>query len=143
MGKKELFGSPLNSGSLNLDCKIKLIVSDEEFGRSAFTERDYPDLTFELVSVGASDPVTSEQVGDAELLVVELDCEAPASMRRLTALRSQYGNLPLIVAMRAGDLSTTRMLLRQGVDDVIALPIQPAEFVDAVTNLLASRIKPI
>jgi len=142
MGKKELFGSPFNSGSLNLDCKIKLIVSNEEFGRSAFTERDYPDLTFELVNIGASDPITSGQVGDAELLVVELDGDAPASMRRLTALRSQYTSLPLIVAMRGGDLSTTRLLLRQGIDDVIALPIQPAEFVDAVNNLLALRIRP-
>lgn len=143
MGKKEFFGTSFNNGPLNLDCKIKLIVSDEEFSRSAFAERDDPDLTFELVNIGASDPITPDQIGDAALLVVELDCDAPASMRRLTALRSQYGDLPLIVAMRGGDLSTTRMLLRQGVGDVIALPVQPAEFVDAVNNLLASRIKPV
>lgn len=141
MGKKELFGSPSNNGSLNLDCKIKLVISDEEFGRSAFVQSDYPELSFGLVNVGASDPITADHVGDAELLVVELRSDEPASMRRLTALRSQRATLPLIVAMRDGDVATTRMLLRQGVDDVISLPIQPDEFEDAVNNLLASKIK--
>lgn len=141
MGKNELFGSPYNNGYLHLDCKIKLIVSEEEFGQSGFSHSDYPNLSFTLTHIGPGEAITAEQIGDAELLVVELRGDEPASMRRLTALRTQRPSLPLIVAMRDADLATARLLIRQGVDDVISLPIQPAEFDDAVNNLLASKVK--
>jgi pilus assembly protein CpaE len=141
VGKNENFGSPYNNGSLHLDCKIKLIVSEEEFGRSLFTQDDAPSLSFSVVHIEAGDAIAADHIGDAEMLVVELNCHDPASMRRLTALRSQRPTLPGVVAMRDADLATTRMLIRQGVGDVISLPIQPDEFDDAVNNLLASRIQ--
>lgn len=145
MGKNENFGSPSNTpssnGFLRLDCKIRLIISEEEFGKSALARTGGPDLSFGLIHLGADERVTTDAIGDAELLVVELECGDLRSMRRLTTLRTQRPDLPLIVAMRGGDLATTRTLIRQGVDDVIALPIQTAEFDDAVNNLLATRSK--
>lgn len=141
MGKKEYFGSPVTDGSLHLDCKIKLIISEAEFAQSGLSQSDSPDRPFGLVHVGAGETIPAGEIADAELLVVELCSADPASMRRLTALRAQRATLPLIVAMRGADLAATRMLLREGVDDVISLPLQPAEFDDAVNNLLASRTK--
>lgn len=141
MGKNIDMGSAASDGFLRLNCKIKLLISDEEFGRSALSRDEFSDLSFELVSLDADAPVRPDMVGDAELLVVELHAGDPRSMQRLTALRARYAAMPLIVAMRDGDLATTRALIRQGVDDVIALPIQRAEFDDAVNNLLAATAK--
>lgn len=141
MGKNEYIGAPLRDGFLNLDSKIRLIISEEEFGRSSLSQSGYPDLAFGLIHIGAGDPVTSEMIGDAGVLIVELRDDDPRSMQRLTALRTQRATLPLIVAMRDAGLATTRALIRQGIDDVIALPIERAEFDDAVNNLLASVTK--
>ena len=141
MGKNIDMGPAASDGFLRLNCKIKLLISDEEFGRSALSRDEFSDLSFELVSLGADAPVRPDMIGDAELLVVELHAGDPRSMQRLTVLRARYPAMPLIVAMRDGDLATTRALIRQGVDDVIALPIQRAEFDDAVNNLLAATAK--
>lgn len=141
MGKNIDMETPASDGFLRLNCKIKLLISEEEFARSALSRDEFSDLSFELVSLAADAPVQPDMVGDAELLVVELAADDPRSMQRLTALRARHRGLPLIVAMRDGDLATTRALIRQGVDDVIALPIQRAEFDDAVNNLLAATAK--
>ncbi len=134
-------GTGATSGFLRLSCKIKLLISEEEFARSALSRDEYSSLAFELLHIGAGAPITSELVGDAELLVVELRADDPQSMQRLTGLRTRWPDLPLIVAMRDADFATTRALIRQGVDDVIALPVQRAEFDDAVNNLLALSAK--
>ncbi len=139
MGMKEKFGSPDRDGSLNLNSKIKLVISEEEFGRSAFSHSDYPDLSFELVHIPASAPIERSIADDAELLIVELTTGEPKSMQRLTALRTQYSTLPIIVATRDTNLATARMLLRQGINDVIPLPIERLEFEDSIHNLLATR----
>ncbi len=134
-------GTPASTGFLRLSCKIKLLISEEEFARSALSRDEYSSLAFELLHIEAGAPVTSELVGDAELLVVELRADDPQSMQRLTGLRTRWPDLPLIVAMRDADFATTRALIRQGVDDVIALPVQRGEFDDAVNNLLALSAK--
>lgn len=134
-------GTPASTGFLRLNCKIKLLISEEEFARSALSRDEYSSLAFELLHIEADAPVTSELVGDAELLVVELRADDPQSMQRLTGLRTRWPDLPLIVAMRDADFATTRALIRQGVDDVIALPVQRGEFDDAVNNLLALSAK--
>lgn len=141
MGKKEYFGSRFKDGSLQLDCKIKLIISEEEFAQSGLSHSGRPNRSFGLVHVGAEETIPLSEINDAELLIVELRSSDPLSMRRLAALRAKRAKVPLIVAMRGADLATTRMLLREGVDDVISLPLEPTEFDDAVNNLLASRTR--
>lgn len=141
MGKTMDMGTPPNDGFLRLNCKIKLVISDVEFSRSAFSHNDFSNLSFELVSLDAGAPIGPEVVGDAELLVVELRGDDPRSMQRLTALRALHPTLPLIAAIRDANLATTRTLIRQGIEDVIALPIERAEFDDAVNNLLADRAR--
>ena len=134
-------GTPASDGFLRLNCKIKLLISAAEFDRSALAHDEFSGLAFELVHVDAGAPITAAMVGDAELLIIELRSGEPQSMQRLTVLRARYPALPLVVAMRDADFATTRALIRQGVDDVIALPIQRAEFDDAVNNLLAQAAK--
>lgn len=141
MGINMTLGSPASNGLLRLNCKIKLVISDVELGQSVLFQNDASNLAFELVELDPGSPVAPSAIGDAELLVVELRAGDARSMQRLTALRSQCPALPLIVAMRDADLATTRTLIRQGVNDVISLPLDRAEFDDAVNNLLAVTAK--
>ncbi len=141
MGKNMDIGTTASTGFLRLSCKIKLLISEEEFARSALSRDEYSSLAFELVHIDARETITGDLVGDAELLVVELRADESESMQRLTGLRTRFPDLPLIVAMRDADFATTRALIRQGVDDVIALPVQRGEFDDAVNNLLALSAK--
>lgn len=134
-------GTPASDGSLRLNCKIKLLISEQEFGRSALSRDEFSDLSFGLVHLDAGAPVPPDAIGDSELVIIELRPDDPRSMQRLTVLRARHPGLPLIVAMRDADLATTRALIRQGVDDVISLPIQRVDFDDAVNNLLASTVK--
>ncbi|MCM3417812.1 CpaE family protein [Sphingopyxis alaskensis] len=124
-----------------MDCKVKLFISEDEFARSSLSRGDYSDESLGLVHVAADAPLPLHLVGDAELVVVELPGGDPRSMQRLTTLRAQRPTLPLIVAMRGADLATTRALIRQGVDDVIALPLDRTEFSDAVNGILAKAIR--
>lgn len=142
MGKNETIGSPERNGSLQLDCKVKLFISEDEFARSRLSHGDPGSESFGLVHIEPHAPLSPALVGDAGLLVVELRSDDPRSMQRLTALRSQRPALPLIVAMRGADLATTRALIRQGVNDVIALPLDRTEFADAVTGVLATVSRP-
>lgn len=139
MGKNENIVSPERDGSLQLDCKVKLFISEREFARSGLSRGDYPSESFGLVHVEAGEPISPAQLDDAELVVVELRGDDPRSMQRLTALRSYRPSLPLVVAMHGADLTTTRTLIRQGVDDVIGLPLEEGQFSDAVTGLLAAN----
>jgi len=141
VGKNEHIGSPQQNGTLQLDCKVKLFISEDEFARSSLSRGDYSDESLGLVHVAADAPLPLHLVGDAELVVVELPGGDPRSMQRLTTLRAQRPTLPLIVAMRGADLATTRALIRQGVDDVIALPLDRTEFSDAVNGILAKAIR--
>lgn len=141
MGKNINVGSPVSDGFLRLNCKIKLVISDAELGQSILFQNVGSDLSFELVNLDASAPIGHAVIGDAELLVLELRADDPRSMQRLTALRAQRPALPLIVAMHDADLAVTRALIRQGVNDVIALPLDRVEFDDAVNNLLATTAR--
>lgn len=143
MGKNENIGSPERGGSLQLDCKVKLFISEDEFARSSLSRGALPSDSFGLVHVAADGPLSPALVGDAELVVVELEGNDPRSMQRLTALRSQRPTLPVIVAMRGADLAAARTLIRQGVDDVIGLPLDSREFSDAVTAILATVGHPL
>jgi len=65
------------------------------------------------------------------ILVVEVDPTIPASMERITQVRTRSPDRPLIVALASADVALVRTLVRQGVSDVVALPLQPEELLQA------------
>lgn len=93
---------------------------------------------FHLVPAEAGEAVSQATIADAAALVIELDPEQPASLRRLAQVREFNGNLPVIVALADADVATVRTLLRQGVNDVTALPFEPSELCNQLIELVAS-----
>src|SRR5690606_293282 len=60
-------------------------------------------------------------------------------MRRIERVRTLRPELPQIVALASADLSLVRTLVREGVADVVSLPLQPEELLQAAVAVLEVR----
>ncbi|WP_238532633.1 AAA family ATPase [Novosphingobium pentaromativorans] len=78
-------------------------------------------------------------IGDATQIVVEVDPRDAGAMRRLSALRNDYPHIPLIAAIGDASVSLVRTLVRQGVSDVVALPLEPDELMQVVLEASVRR----
>lgn len=85
-----------------------------------------------LVDLPLRDAVPDAVVSAARVLVLEIDPSVPESLERITRLRQQRPDLPLVAAMEHSDLALVRTMLRQGVNDVVSLPFRVEELSSAV-----------
>lgn len=98
----------------------------------------------EIVSSGATlcplhngDPLPVDVLAHAALVVIEVDPKHPASLRRLSQLRNQLPDAPIIAALADANVSLVRTLVRQGVSDVVSLPFKPDEVAASCANAMA------
>ncbi len=86
-------------------------------------------------------PVDAEIPGSAlasaSILVLEVSPGHAASLERLSAVRDLYPRLPVIAAVRDANLPLVRTLLKQGVRDVVGLPLPHAELVEMLKEISA------
>lgn len=90
-----------------------------------------------FVPVRADEPLPDQVVSRAKLLVLEVDPNNPASLRRLSQLRQSRTTLPIIAAIQDADISLVRTLVRQGISDVAVLPFAPEELVSQILDISA------
>lgn len=86
-------------------------------------------------TVGLADPVEDRWLTDAGVLVIEVAADPPESLERLALIRKQHPELPLVAALRADSVALSRTLLRQGVNDIISLPIDCAALARQLAEL--------
>lgn len=90
-----------------------------------------------MVALTGSDPIPEEAMQDIRVLVVEVDPAIPASLERVRAIRSEKRRLPIIAAVRGMDVSIVRTLLRQGISDVVELPLNPLALSASVAEVVS------
>lgn len=90
-----------------------------------------------LVPLDAGDPVPDGAIRLASILVLEVDPDDRASLRRISQVRVSRPDLPLIAAVRGASVSLTRTLVREGVNDVAVLPFVPAELASQILDAAA------
>ena len=78
-----------------------------------------------LIEVNAGLDVPDAALRLARVLVIEVDPDQPATLRRVRAIRGSYPNLKIIAAIAHSDVSLVKTLVRQGICDVAELPFQP------------------
>lgn len=83
-----------------------------------------------LKTLAADAEIPSVALAGATIMVLEVAPANPASMERLSAARARYPDLPVIAAVRDAGLPLVRALMKQGVRDVIGLPLPHAELVE-------------
>ena len=119
--------------------KALVLLSTEEVCRAAFPGPDIAGFTIGMAAGDVRAPLDRDGLGDAAVIVLEVDAESVSSVRRLGAAASLPKHPFIVAAMRDPTLGQIRMLLREGAKDVIALPLTA----DDLTALLVQVRKDI
>ncbi|MGH6651586.1 MAG: AAA family ATPase [Sphingopyxis sp.] len=139
MGKRELIALLSKDLPLELTSSIHLVISDHELAASYLADTDADSINLQITVVGPLAAIPDSAITNASVLIVEVDGANRDSMQRLSRVRSVRPTLPIIVAMRNADVKSARMLVRQGIADVIDLPLVHAELQESVYNILAMQ----
>ncbi|WP_336985683.1 AAA family ATPase [Altererythrobacter aquiaggeris] len=93
----------------------------------------------DLVALPLDQPVPDDALPAAGIVVLQVDPDMPASMARLARIRATHPRLAQIVALDNTDLRLVRTLIREGVADVVSLPLDPDEILQAAIAVLEVR----
>lgn len=117
--------------------KAVILLSSEEAQRTALPEPQIAGFTIALAAGDVRAPVDRDRFGEVAVIVLEVDPDCTPSVGRL-ATAAQLPGRPLVVAaIREPSLAQIRTLLREGVKDVVALPLAA----DDLTALFAQLRK--
>ena len=119
--------------------KIEIVLSDAEIAALNPVDSAASKLTVSINPLDLASPIPVELAQGASVLCVEVDPQSRQSVARIAALRAEQPDLPIIALVREADLSLVRALLRQGVNDVIELPLSIAQLTESVSDLVANR----
>jgi pilus assembly protein CpaE len=81
----------------------------------------------EFVAVEPGAEVPEALLANARVLVLEVDSNQSATLRRIRDIRSEHPDLKIIAAIARADVSLVKTLVRQGICDVAELPFQAEE----------------
>jgi pilus assembly protein CpaE len=89
-----------------------------------------------LVPLRLDEEINDAHLYGAGILVVQVDPSVPNSMQRIEKIRALRPDLPQIVALESADLRLVRTLVREGVADVVSLPLQPEELLQVALAVM-------
>ena len=115
---------------LDLEHSVLLVMSEDEMAAAQLEAVDAGAMPMLLKTLAADAEIPSVALAGATIMVLEVAPANPASMERLSAVRARYPDLPVIAAVRDAGLPLVRALMKQGVRDVIGLPLPHAELVE-------------
>jgi pilus assembly protein CpaE len=133
---------PLESGKeqrLRLPAPLTVLAASEQID-ALKSAKGAPWLgDANLVPLELNEDIAETHLAGAGILVVHVDPAVPSSMRRIEKIRTEHPSLPQIVALQSADLALVRTLVREGVSDVVSLPLQPEELLEAAVAVLEVR----
>ena len=96
-----------------------------------------------LVAVELDGEVPVEVLDPASCIVIEVDPSVPASLDRLESIRLHAPALPQIAAIADASIALVRTLIKQGVADVVSLPFDSDEILQASISAAEDKAKSI
>ena len=126
MGTEE-FSKFINEGSAMKACDGVLIIATPE-SLAEMSQAVVPGI--ELYPCANDAALPAALVDAAKVVVVEIDPDLPRSMARLTELGRTHPALPKIAAIANSSIPMVRMLVREGVSDVVSLPFKVEDLVE-------------
>jgi pilus assembly protein CpaE len=84
--------------------------------------------------------VPDDLLARASCIVVEVDPAEPASLERLAVIRRKTPKLPQVVALAGANVALVRSLVKQGVADVVSLPFEMEELLQASVAAVEASI---
>lgn len=120
-------------------CADMLIVASQEnlAALDSGNEQDgLPGLmTFPCAS---ADPVPEQLLNRAQVLVIEVDPVSTRSLERLRRIVHAWPGLPTIAAIGNATVALARTLVREGISDVVTLPLQLDELLDVAASAMTA-----
>ena len=92
-----------------------------------------------LIALSPDAALSQTLLDGARVLVLEVDADSEASLRRLAAVRVSHPGLAVIAALQSAGVSLVRALVRQGVADVASLPFAPTQLEEQLLDALSSQ----
>lgn len=89
-----------------------------------------------LLEVDLDQNIQYGDLDDRGIVVVQVDPRVPASMARIEHIKSRHPELSIVVALDNADLKLVRTLIREGVADVVSLPLDSEELLQTAVAIL-------
>ena len=113
-----------------------LLLTAEEFAHTPLPT-ELQGFALRGAAVEPTATISPDIIGGVNALIVEVCSGDAASLARFRALVAQRGRTRLVAAVRSASIADVRMLMRDGADDVIALPLALDELRTALDHLRA------
>ena len=116
---------------------VLLVLSEAEMTAAQLDAVDAGNMPILLHTLAIDQEIPAHALSAASILVLEVSPTRAESLERLSAVRELFPNLPVIAAVREPNLPLVRTLLKQGVRDVVVLPLPHAELVEILKEISA------
>lgn len=116
---------------------VLLVLSEAEMTAAQLDAVDAGNMPILLHTLAVDQEIPAHALSAASILVLEVSPTRAESLERLSAVRELFPNLPVIAAVREPNLPLVRTLLKQGVRDVVGLPLPHAELVEILKEISA------
>ncbi len=114
---------------------VLLVLSEAEMTSAHFEDVTIGQAQVLLATTPPDARLEDAQLDAATILILEIRPDMPKSIDRLKQVRASHPDLPIIAATRDSNLSLVRMLLKQGVRDVVALPLAQTELAAIIAEI--------
>jgi pilus assembly protein CpaE len=136
MGVSEYINFTSEDWVLDLKSRsVLLVLSEAEMTSAQFEDVAIGQAQVLLATLAPDAPVDEAQLDVASILILEIRPDLPSSLERLRTVRASHPQLPIIAAIRDANVSLVRMLLKQGVRDVVALPMAHSELASIIAEI--------
>ena len=137
MGAHDILARRMSSQMTNSGGDILLVASPPSIDLLNRSELGESLPALRLVPRQPGEPIGDDLLGAARLVVIEVEPDNGQSTARLTAIRERFPKLPVVAAIEGASLPIVRTLVRQGIADVVALPFDVPELLQACLDVLA------
>lgn len=117
--------------------QIAIVLSAEEATGAGRIAAAGDGMSAVVSVLEAEEPLNPALVENAAILCLEVRSGSPLSIERIARVRADHPRLPVIALVRDADLVLVRALLRQGVRDVVQLPLSPSQLTESISETLA------
>jgi pilus assembly protein CpaE len=131
--------SPLNlikENILRLPAPLTVIATEQQLTGLRAAKGSAWIADAKLLEADLDQNVDYSGISEEGIVVVQVDPSVPASMGRIEHIKGRHPDVSIVVALDNADLKLVRTLIREGVADVVSLPLDPEELLQTVVAIL-------
>jgi pilus assembly protein CpaE len=136
MGKEQSPLSLIKENILRLPAPLTVIATAQQLTDMRAFKGSGWIADARLIEADLDQNVDNSSIGEEGIVLVQVDPSVPASMARIENIKGRYPNLSIVAALDNADIKLVRTLIREGVADVVSLPLDPEEILQTVVGIL-------